>query len=92
MIIHIASGGTKHSFIFGQTVYGKNEVNNEVNKQPPTTVIEYVDGTNTVRLRSEEENMDHLKPHAVRLPYDIGAEVYQQRKHYSENPYTESDW
>ena len=27
-----------------------------------------------------------------RLPYDEGAEAYNQRKHYSINPYAESDW
>lgn len=27
-----------------------------------------------------------------RLPYDIGYEAYHLRKHYSENPYVESDW
>lgn len=26
------------------------------------------------------------------LPYDIGAEAYWSRKHYSENPVARSDW
>lgn len=86
MIIHIAPDGTKQNFVFGQTVYGKDVV-----RQQPSTVIEYVGATNAVRFRSKE-NVGQIKSQADRLPYDIGAEAYHQRKHYSENPYSGSDW
>lgn len=36
--------------------------------------------------------MDNFNSKSERLPYDIGAEAYHQRKHYSENPYAKSDW
>lgn len=36
--------------------------------------------------------MTDTGPQSDRLPYDIGAEAYYQRKHYSENPYAEGNW
>ena len=36
--------------------------------------------------------MSQTEHEANRLPYDIGAEAYQLRKHYSENPYPQGDW